>query len=339
MFQNSRFNFHTARNIFSETGYFNSVLLIFTISIFMFNTSAQAYHGHNFPRFCSDTAKLKYVSCRFENKEDYFSNLAKCINETGRTERADCYSESRDKFYEERQLCRDRLSFRRDFCSEIGENRYDPDFSPENFVDPRDIGTSVAVNPYFPLVPGSRRVYEGGDEIVVVTFTDKVKLIAGVKCLVVRDVVTDDGDLVEDTQDWYAQDKQGNVWYCGEEVKDYEINEGDEPQEPELIAIDGSFKVGVERAKPGILMMANPVVGESYRQEFALGEAEDAAKVISITASETTPATSCNTNCLITRDINLMEPGPFEFKYYAPGVGLMLEIDDEGNRLELVEIN
>ena len=86
-------------------------------------------------------------------------------------------------------------------------------------------------------------------------------------------------------------------------------------------------------------MMGNPVIGKSYRQEFALGEAEDAAKVISITASASTPATSCSGNCLITRDINVSEPGPFEHKFYAPGVGLILEVDEEGNRLELIEIN
>jgi hypothetical protein len=171
-----------------------------------------------------------------------------------------------------------------------------------------------------------------------VTVTHKTKLIAGVTCRVVRDVVQEEDGAKEETDDWFAQDRDGNVWYCGEQSKDFETFEGDDPEQPELVSIEGSFKAGRDGAKPGIIMLADPQVGKAYRQEFALGEAEDVAEVVSITGTEAVPAASCTDNCLVTRDANLLEPGANEFKYYAPNVGLILEIGTEGERNELVEV-
>ena len=193
-------------------------------------------------------------------------------------------------------------------------------------------------NPYLPLIVGSEWIYEGEDETIVVTVTDKTKLIDGVTCLVVNDVVFDEDDqLIEDTDDWFAQDTDGNVWYCGEISKNYEVYEGDDPEDAELVDIDGSFKVGRAGAKAGILFKANPIIGEDMRQDVALNEAEDVAKTISLTASASSPAVSCINTCLETSDYTPLEPDVYEQKFYLPGVGFILEIDPEGERVELVE--
>ena len=103
----------------------------------------------------------------------------------------------------------------------------------------------------------------------------------------VNDVVEEDDDAIEDTDDWYAQDMDGNVWYCGEIAKNFETFEGDDPEDPELVDIEGSWKAGRDYAKPGILMLAAPMVGDVYRQEVSWGDAEDVAEVISTTGSAT----------------------------------------------------
>jgi hypothetical protein len=129
------------------------------------------------------------------------------------------------------------------------------------------------------------------------------------------------------------------VWYCGEEVKDFETFVGDNPEEPELVAINGSFKAGRDSAKPGLFMLANPQVGDAYRQEMSLGEAEDYAQVISLTGTESVLAASCTNNCLVTREGQPTEPGITADKHYLPGVGPILEVNMDGGRLELIEFS
>jgi hypothetical protein len=295
-------------------------------------------HTRKNSRFCSKTAGVAYRACRNEIRDDYWVAIGKCINLSDADERAECRAEARDEIEEGSELCADQHEARLDLCGLLGEGRYDPEFDPDNFINPLEIGTSETANPYFPLIPGTRWVYEGDEEVNTVTVTDKIKLIEGVTCVVVHDVVEEDGIPLEDTDDWYAQDKDGNVWYCGEISKDFETFEGDDPEDPELVEIEGSWKAGRDGAKPGILMLAAPKVGDIYRQEMALGDAEDAAEVISTTGSEMVPAAACNGDCLVTRDFTPIEPGINESKYYKPGTGLILEVDDEGNRLELVEM-
>ena len=158
---------------------------------------------------------------------------------------------------------------------------------------------------------------------------DETETILGVECTVVRDTVTVDGELVEDTLDWFAQDRNGNVWYFGEISKSFE--DGD------LVSLDGSWRAGVDGAKPGIVMKAHPAVGDVYRQEFLLGVAEDYARVVSLSGDATVPAASC-TNCLVTGDFVPLEPDADERKFYKRGVGLILEVDrTTGDRVELIE--
>ncbi|MBD3307782.1 hypothetical protein GF339_15230 [candidate division KSB3 bacterium] len=150
-------------------------------------------------------------------------------------------------------------------------------------------------------------------------------------CTVVREREWVDGELEEDTLDWFAQDVDGNVWYFGEDSK--EIDEG------VVVSTEGSWEAGVDGAQPGILMKGTPQIGDTYRQEYYFGEAEDMASVVSLNASVTVPFGTF-TNCLQTEEWTPLEPGVTEYKYYAPGVGLLLEEQVEGGdaRVELVEI-
>jgi len=205
---------------------------------------------------------------------------------------------------------------------------YRKEIDPANFVDRVD-------NRYFPLTPGTTLVYEGETEGGTVRVEDYVthetKQILGVTCVVVRNKVIENGDLVEETFDWYAQDKDGNVWYFGEDAKEYEAGV--------VVSTEGSWEAGVDGAMPGIIMEANPQVGDFYRQEYYKGEAEDMAEVLSLTESASVIYGSFD-NLLMTREWTPLEPGVVEHKYYAPGVGLILEVVVEGGseRVELVEI-
>jgi hypothetical protein len=290
---------------------------------------------------CKNTAQAVYKACRYEAQDDLWTARGNCENLLAKEERQECKNEAIEERREAREECDEQFEARKEVCELVGQDVYHPDFDPANFVDPTEIGDTVVPNPYFPLVPGNKWVYEGGDETVTVVVTDKTKLIEGVTCVVVNDLVEEDGKKKEDTNDWFAQTLNGDIWYCGEEAKDFETFAGDDPEEPELVEIDGSFKVGRDGAKPGIIMLANPQVGNVYRQEFALGEAEDLAEVISLTGNEQIaadiPAAKCANDCLVTRDFTPLEPGNNENKHYKPGVGLILEVDMEGNRLELVE--
>jgi hypothetical protein len=185
------------------------------------------------------------------------------------------------------------------------------------------------------LKPGTTFVYEGktkdATEGDVVAVTSDTKNIMGVECVVVNDRVTEDGKLTEKTYDWYAQDKEGNVWYFGEDSKEYENGK--------VVSTKGSWQAGLDGAKPGIIMPADPKVGETYRQEYYKGKAEDMAKVLSLDESATVPYGSFD-HVLMTNEWTPLEPNIAEHKYYAAGVGNILEVAVKGpqERLELVDV-
>jgi len=205
---------------------------------------------------------------------------------------------------------------------------YAPVINPDDFVDQID-------NPYLPLVPGTTYIYEGvsedGAERNEVQVTNDTKVIMNVTCIVVWDRVWLEGDLIEETFDWYAQDKDGNVWYFGEDSK--EISNG------VVVSTEGSWEAGVDGAQPGIVMLGTPAVGDEYRQEYYKGEAEDMAEVLSLTESVTVPHGSFD-DCLVTKDWTPLEKGVAENKYYAQGVGLVKELAVEGGTgyMELVDV-
>jgi len=192
---------------------------------------------------------------------------------------------------------------------------YTPNIAPSNFP------TSTRIdNQYFPLTPGRSFTYRDADgNITVVAVTSDTKTIAGITCVVVHDFTkTPAGELFEDTYDWYAQDKDGNVWYMGEDTKLY--------QNGSVISTQGSWLTGANGAKPGIIMEGHPQVGDSYRQEYLCGSAEDKADVLSLTETITVPYGTFN-NCLKTKDHSDLEPGKAENKYFSPGLGQVSAVD------------
>jgi hypothetical protein len=201
-------------------------------------------------------------------------------------------------------------------------------------LNPADFTTRIT-NPYWPMKPGNRWVYretdsEGTRQRVVVTVTNKTKLIAnGVTARVVRDVVTEKGQPVEVTDDWYAQDRAGNIWYLGEATTEYENGK------PKTTA--GSFEAGVDGAQAGVVMPAHPRPGLRYRQEYYKGEAEDRARIVSLREKAEVPLGFFK-RVLMTRDVNPLSPKVLEFKFYARGIGPVLAVSVSGgsDREELI---
>jgi hypothetical protein len=299
---------------------------------------------------CTSTARAVHRACTKGVRAEHLLARAVCFNVSNAARRAECMEDAAASRDEAQELCRGQLQARREVCALLGEARYDPEFDPasfdDNFTDPPN------PNPYIPLKIGNRWEYRGGDQSVTVRVLDRTKLIAGVTCIVVNDVVKEDGKVVEDTDDWFAQNRNGDIHYCGEEVMDFETFEGDIPELPELVAIDGSFKAGRDGDKPGIIFRAFPQMGEVYRQEFSLQNAEDVVEVLSTTYSHGESSQLdrlvprrlaellCSGDCVVTRDSSALEPGVFERKYYAPGIGLFLEVNPAtGEVLRLVGCN
>jgi hypothetical protein len=203
-------------------------------------------------------------------------------------------------------------------------------------LDPAEFTTRID-NPYWPMSPGSKWVYretdtEGTRQRVVVEVTNRTKAIAnGIEARVVRDTVTSSGQPVEVTDDWYAQDSAGNVWYLGEDTAEY--------KDGKVVNHAGSFEAGVNGAQPGIAMPANPQPGMSYRQEYLKGVAEDKGAVVTVGQEQVeVPFGYFKKDVLMTRDLVPTEPKVQELKLYAPGVGPLLSVhlDGAGGRAELV---
>jgi hypothetical protein len=186
-------------------------------------------------------------------------------------------------------------------------------------IEPADFGRPVD-NPYFPLQPGTTYVFEGTSggqrEVDTVTVTHRKKEILGVTCIVVRDEVSVGGDRQELTFDWYTQDVDGNVWYFGEDSREYANGV--------VTGTGGSWEAGVNGALPGVIMLADPRIGTAYRQEFFRGAAEDKGKVVALGQHVSVPAGSFG-NVVVTEDFTPLEPSILERKYYAPGIGVVLE--------------
>jgi hypothetical protein len=200
-------------------------------------------------------------------------------------------------------------------------------------LDPADFVSRID-NPYWPMTPGSRWVYreidtDGTLQRVEVSVTNSTKRILGINARVVHDVVTERGRLKEDTFDWYAQDECGNVWYLGEDTKEYEKGK--------VVSTEGSWEAGVDGAQAGIIMAARPADGLKYRQEYYAGQAEDAAEVLSIEEKAEVPFGRF-TNVLLTKDFTPLHPEILEYKLYAKGVGpvLVLGVSGGSGREELL---
>jgi hypothetical protein len=317
-------------------------------AVFVMTASAQA-SGYG-PEACSATARAGQRACKHDVKDDWWEAVAICTNESGLADLWECFAEAWAELGGSRQECGEVYLARLELCQDLGEAPYDPDFDPEDFDS--DFTNLTNPNPYWPLAIGNQWSYEGGDEEITVEVMSATKLIEDVTCIVVKDVVEEDGEVIEDTDDWQAQAKNGDVHYCGEIALNFETFEGDDPEVPELVDIEGSWKAGRDGAKSGILMHAEPEVGQVYRQEWAFGDAEDVGEVLSTDygygndaeldefVPEELANLLCNDDCRVTRDFTPLEPDAEERKYYAPGIGLFLEVDtEEGEIVQLVDCN
>lgn len=295
---------------------------------------------------CTRHAEILLLACNADRRDDFLVHIADCIYVTSEEEEKECRRDAREEAMDAAEECDEVFEARLDVCDLVGEDRFDMEFDPEDFVDPDDIGEGVEPNPYWPLTAGHTQVILAEDEVVVVTVTDEVRDVGGLPCRVIRDLAFEEGEdegeveyeAIEVTQDWYAQHMNGDVIYCGENT--YEIEDG-------LIDnTDGSFANGTERARAGVLLRAFPIVGEGDRQEMATDEAEDYVQYVSLAAGPSdeeggeAAAFPCSGTCLQTFEVNPHDPNEGEYKYYLPGEGFVLATkleDDEptGEREEV----
>ena len=328
----------------SATGRVPSCGVIVAAAILLAASQAAARGGGA----CSRTAELQFAACKHEVNDDRLVAKASCVNVGDAPDRADCMAGLRTIREEGNQLCREQRAARFELCDAIGEDPYDPSFDAGDFET--EFTSPTVLNPYLPLEVGNFWEFAAPSvgETNTVEVLARTKLVAGVTCVVSRDLVSVNGVAKEFTDDWLAQASNGDVIYCGEEVKDYEIFPGDDPADPELVSIDGSFKVGRDETmpdKPGTFFFADPAVypgvGKTYRQEYSLGNAEDVATVLTTTygygndmvLDEHVPQALadhlCNDDCVVTLEGTPVEPGVTARKYYAASVGVFLEVDVE----------
>jgi len=278
---------------------------------------------------CHEVADSQLKACRRSAGDDYWVSIAICTNDATADPEGLCPQAASQVLADARAGCSDQLVARRKICDQLGGGKYNPVIKRSNFSH-----STAITNPLFPLKPGTTFIYEGKtadglerDEFAV---TRNTHTFLGIKCVEVHDVVTLDGKLTEDTRDWFAQDNAGNVWYFGEQSE--QIENGI------VIGLEGSWQSGVEEASPGIVMEANSKVGDNYRQEYKISDAEDNAEVIAVGQTVTAHGKTYN-NVLVTHEFSGLEPSANERKFYAPNVGNVLVIDDEtGDISELIEI-
>ncbi|MSR64903.1 MAG: hypothetical protein EXS18_03880 [Verrucomicrobiae bacterium] len=276
---------------------------------------------------CQQTSKKVQRSCQARVLSDYLLASAKCDNVPDPAERKACQVQALADLKDAQQTCRDQFAARQIVCDRLGGAPYNPVIIPTNFVTTID-------NPYFPQIPGTTRIYvaQTAEGVLsnVVAVTHNTVVIQGVTCVEVRDVVSVKGAVVEDTLDWFAQDKQGNVWYFGENTR--KVAGG------LTTSVEGTFTAGINGAKGGIIMKAQPAIGDYFRQEFVLDEGEDVEEVIGLNESVTVPYGSFS-QCVKVQETTALEPDDIVHDYYAPGIGPVLSITMPSNeRLELVQI-
>ena len=193
-------------------------------------------------------------------------------------------------------------------------------------LDPANFTTEID-NPYMPVRPGSVWVYSdrdpsGAPQRDVIRVLKRTKVIAGIRALVVHDRATRGSRLIEDTFDWFAQDREGNVWYLGEATRAYSSGTRS--------STAGSWEAGVGGAQPGVVMPAQPTPGLQYRQEYRKGAAEDRARVLSVDDQVQAPYGHF-APALLTKEFSRLEPDDLEYKLYGKGVGLVRAVGVSGD--------
>ncbi len=276
---------------------------------------------------CRKIAQHAHTARRLELRSEYRLAVARCQNLADPAAKLEHLKIAREALKSGLREAQEQHAARLELCGALGGGPYDPAVDPAQFV-------AGVTNPFLPLAPGTVWTYVAqtaeGTETAVVEVTSDTKTILGVTCVVVRDVVTRDSVLIEESLGYYAQDVAGNVWSFGESAMLYEGGG--------LAGVDGSWTAGVGGASPGIVMKAAPAVGDTYRQGLLLAVAEDAATVLSLDATAVVPAGTF-TGCVQILDFSPLEPGSADVKHFAPGIGSVLEVDvASGKRLELVSV-
>lgn len=276
---------------------------------------------------CGSLSRKVREACKHDALAEYWLASAHCDSLTERAAVDACREEAKEELRSALEECEEQLESRLDLCAILGESPYSVAVDPQDFVETID-------NPYFPLPVGLKLVYESrGDEGVrrmEVSATSETREILGVRCVVVRERETLDGEIVEETDVWYAQDTERNVWGFGERSFEYEGTEIVDWQQ---------WQAGVGGAKPGIVMKGNPLPGDVYYQEFVLGVSEDVGEVLSDSESVRLTASGLGVfdDCVQIAESSLLE-NELEHKYFAPGTGKILEVDlENGERTELVQ--
>jgi len=303
---------------------------------------------------CIQTAETMVWACQFDTQDDYYETRANCQNLARRGERKACFREADATKLEEFETCYEVKEARIEACEILNEDRYGTDpLLVNEFIDPDLVPDVYPANPYVSVAAGHTfvlRAGEDGEETVVVHVTEDAREILGGRCRVVVDIVFEvssdeesgdpDYEVVEVTDDWFAQTVTGDVVYCGEVARNYE--------DGVLRDLDGSFEAGIDFAKSGYLALQTPVAGVAQRQEFLLGEAEDIVQYVNTNAAPTEEEGGDNPNfpcapdnCLQSFDFAPIEPESTEFKYYLPGTGFVLAVAMEdgemtGEREELL---
>lgn len=290
----------------------------------------QAMGGQQFATLsiCEQTAMVQATATLSELQEEYLVQLAVAGNLLDPVEALETTNAAWDELLEGLVLSGEQFSARVQLCGLLGGGAYDPDFEEDDF-------SSTITNPLLPYVVGSNWTYHAetdeGLEVIFIEVLDETRDVDGVECRVVRDTVTLEGELIEDTWDYYAQHKDGSVWYFGEVSLSYEDGYIDN--------MEGSWLAGTDGAKPGVVMLATPKVGQAYRQEYSPSEAEDAAWILATNETVITRM-GTYTGCVKTADVVPLEPDALESKFFARGVGFVFEINEaDGSTLELVNFN
>ena len=314
-----------------------SILMAAFATVLALATAGAGATRPKFRGFCTETAFALNEACYASFTADRAVRKAICFNIADADARHECFDDRDAQRDEDKELCDDQILTRLKACKLLGENRYDPAFAPPLFADPR---TPTKPNAFYPLNVGYKWEYRGGGEINTVEVLNETKLMeGGVRCIVVRDRVEKDGFTTELTDDWFATAKDGTTWYCGENTAEYETFEGDDPKVAELVNIDGSFKADRDGSKAGIIFLAAPKVGDVYLEEFSLANAEDVTEILSTTYAygknaeldhlvpQELATRFCNGDCVLTKNYSLLEPGIFSRKPYAPGIGVIAEVE------------
>lgn len=310
----------------------------FLTGVFMICTTASVSwangwgNHHDRDETCFKTTSVMKEACNADIIDDFFEEVAKCLNTD---DVRDCKREAKAEYREARGDCSYQADGRNDLCERLPDaGPYIVDLDPANFN-----GGCPDGNKFYPLIVGTVTTFvseEDEGETIIVEVTDETREIDGIEAIVVRDTVYEglpdeegnpDGDRIEDTDDYYAVANNCDVWYLGEVSQSFE--------DGYLESLDGSFAAGINGAQAGIIMLGNPMQGDVYRQEFALGDAEDAAEVLSLgtdifdengdVEEFDNPDFNCNGACLETEDFIANDPDGTEFKYFKAGIGFVAE--------------